>query len=108
MKQTICYITCENASHMQPESMSTVADLVKTLAPQVPQGLLQAKGQRLSRTLHMHYERHSEHILILIVWYLHSLHKLWHRPRRDIKTTSLIPCSTGLVKDCADTKLNNL
>lgn len=73
---------------MQPESMCTVADLVKTLASQVPQGLLQSEGQWLSRTLHMHYERHPEHILVLIIWYLHSFHKLWHRPReRDINTT---------------------
>jgi len=79
---------------MQPKNLRTVADLVKTLAPQVAQGLLQAEGQRLARTLHMHYQRHSEHILILIVWYLHSLHKLWHRPRGDIDTTSVTPCST--------------
>lgn len=77
----------------------TVTDLVKTLAPQVPQGLLQAEGQRLSRTLHMHNERHSEHILILIVWYLHSLHELWDGPRRDINTC-LTPCFTGSTKDC--------
>ena len=62
--------------------MCPVADLIKTLAPQEPQGLLQAKGQGLSRTLYMHYERYSEHILILIIWYLHSLHELWHGPRR--------------------------
>lgn len=68
------YITC------------AVADLVKALAPQVPQGLLQAEGQWLSRPLYVHYERYSEHILILIVWYLHSLHKLWHRPRRHMRT----------------------
>lgn len=78
---------CENASCTKPECVCRVADLVKTLAPQVPQGLLQSQGQRLSRTLHMHHERDSEHILILIIWYLRSLHKFWHRPRRDIITT---------------------
>lgn len=63
-----------------------MADLVKALAPQVPQGLLEAQGQGLSRALHVHYERHAEHILILVVWYLHSLHKLWHGPERDTNT----------------------
>ena len=57
-------------------------DLVQTLASQVPQGLLQAEGQRLTRPLHVHDEGNAKHVLVLVVWYLHPLHELWYGPAR--------------------------
>ena len=57
-------------------------DLVQTLASQVPQGLLQAEGQRLTRPLHVHNEGNAKHVLVLVVWYLHPLHELWYGPAR--------------------------
>lgn len=53
-------------------------DLVEALAPEVAQGLLEAEGQRLSCPLHVHDERDSKHVLVLVVRHLHSLHELWH------------------------------
>lgn len=70
----------------QTECLCATTDLVQTLTPKVPQSLLQTKRQRMPRPLHVHYERHSKHILILIIWHLHSLHELWHRPGRQILT----------------------
>lgn len=57
-------------------------DLVQTLAPEVAQGLLEAEGQGLTRALHLHNQRHSKHILVLIVGHLHPLHELGHCPDR--------------------------
>ena len=63
-----------------PQGRYGGTDLVETLAPQVPQGLLQAEGQRLARPLHVHDEGDPKHVLVLVVRYLHPLHELWHGP----------------------------
>lgn len=61
----------------------SLTDLIKALAPEVAQSLLHAKRQRLTEALHMHNQWNPKHILILVVWNLHPLHKLWHSPKRQ-------------------------
>jgi len=61
----------------------SLTDLIKALAPEVAQSLLHAKRQRLTEALHVHNQWNPKHILILIVWNLHPLHKLWHSPKRQ-------------------------
>lgn len=61
----------------------SLTDLIKALAPEVAQSLLHTKRQRLAKALNMHNKWNPEHILILIVWDLHPLHELWHRPVRQ-------------------------
>lgn len=61
----------------------SLTDLIKALAPEVAQSLLHTKRQRLTEALHMHNKWNPKHILILVVWNLHPLHKLWHSPKRQ-------------------------